>query len=900
MQKTRIKKRPEKVLLVAAFEAYTVPSIAESVRAILRLSQFEVTFVNLVELQRSSIVSVIELSGYDALVIHNTVAFDVENLKKFDQILRPCMSEYQGVKIILKQDEHFKFREFTQFASKADFDFLFSVMPESEVPKTYGIYLPTVQVRSMLTGYVDQSAKAARQFWGGRSIDIGYRGSIMPLSYGRLCYQKRKIGDEVQRRLEGQGIKLDISSLWKDRLGAGDWFRFLTTCRAVLGVESGTDIFDLDGALAGECRAIELDLGKDDGTDSYAEAYLKRLDHLIGQISYFAISPRHFEAIAAGSVQILFPGHYSGRLVPGRHYFELAKDYSNLDDAIELIRDERRRMVMAEAAFHDVLLDPRNSVDAFVADLDDAIMSGLDKKGRQTKREHRSGKAAKNVLILQAAKYGLDPRRDNWYADGAPAGMMIHHLGVSDASREDIVFVGKHGETIINVPRLKWGTSRSLDSLISICGDDIAASISLRELYLIAHVLHQDSDAFCAIMGSAPYSRRIAEFRESLQYILDSALTLADAGARIRDAHAIVAINLPSLLPALVLKALLGVPVIYEALEYWPEVDPAQEEFEEKFWRELESRLVRLVEDRGTVTPQLASFMRGRYGVEFYSVPNCIPFEHDLDRGLAKPQVPTAEPQKLVRFLFQGAFSPFRGLELLIGAWGKANPRAILILRGPDNQFKQEIVKLAQATGLMEKTIFFLPPVSTDDLISSAVNDGDVGLVPYEPKGTNYSNCSPNKLGQYFSASLPILANNTHFVREVVCAANCGIVVDFSRELELLHAVDQMCNDEFRTHCKANSREYFEKVFNWQQVSRPFYQALENRLSVVSIAKFSYVHAAPREAAELAESAVINQVYDRGGAWTGFFRSFWGYLPIEVRLRVRPYAIKIIRIFLAR
>lgn len=887
-------------MLVAAFEAYTVPSIAESVRGILRLSQFEVAFVNLVEFQRGSIAGVIDLSGYDAIIIHNTVAFDVQNLKRFEQILRPCLSEYEGVKIILKQDEHFKFREFTQFASKADFDFLFSVMPETEIPKTYGKYLPSVQIRPMLTGYVDQATQAARQFWGGRSIDIGYRGSIMPLAYGRLCYQKRKIGDEVQRRLEGQGVKLDISSRWEDRLGAGDWFRFLTSCRAVLGVESGTDIFDLDGTLASECRAIERDLGKDDGTDAYAESYLKRLDHLSGQVSYFAISPRHFEAIAAGAVQILFPGNYSGRLVPGRHYFELAQDYSNLQDAVDLIRDEKRRMEMVEAAFHDVLLDPRNWIDSFVADLDDAIMNGLEKKGRQTKAEHRSSKVAKNVLILQAAKYGLDPRRDNWYAIGAPEGTMIHHLGVSDACREDNVFIGKHGETVINVPRLRWGTSASLDSLVSICGDDIAASNALRELYLIAYVLHQKSDAFSKIIGIPPYSRRIAEFRESLQYVLDSAVTLADAGARTRDAHVIVAINLPSLLPALVLKALLGVPVIYEALEYWPEVDPAQEEFEEKFWRELESRLVRLVEHRGTVTPQLASLMQDRYGVEFYSVPNCIPFERDTEQGHVAPIAPISQAQTPVRFLFQGTFSPFRGLELLIRAWGKTSPRAILILRGPDNQFKQGIVKLAQATGLLEKRIFFPPPVATDDLILAAVNDGDVGLVPYEPKGANYSNCSPNKLGQYLSASLPILANSTNFVREVVCAAGCGIVVDFSKEAELLRAVEQLCDNEFRVHCKGRSREYFAKVFNWQQASGPLYQALERELSAVSPVKFSYSPAALRETAELAESAVINQVYDQKRTWTGVFRSLWGCLPIAIRIRVRPYAIRIMRIFLAR
>jgi spore maturation protein CgeB len=58
-------------------------------------------------------------------------------------------------------------------------------------------------------------------------------------------------------------------------------------------------------------------------------------------------SSRHFEAIAAGACQILFPGRYNDILQPDEHYLPLARDFSNIADVLARFRDddERRRLV---------------------------------------------------------------------------------------------------------------------------------------------------------------------------------------------------------------------------------------------------------------------------------------------------------------------------------------------------------------------------------------------------------------------------------------------------------------------------------------------------------------------------------------------------------------------------
>ena len=175
--------------------------------------------------------------------------------------------------------------------------------------------------------------------------------------------------------------------------------------------------------------------------------------------------------------------------------------------------------------------------------------------------------------------------------------------------------------------------------------------------------------------------------------------------------------------------------------------------------------------------------MTRTFGVPFYAVPNCAPMSERPQARSLPPEPASTDTEKSIKFLFQGNFAPYRGLELLIRTWPNVNPRAQLVLRGLDNPFKEKMIALARELGLTERQVSFPAAVPTERLVDAAFIDGDVGLVPYTPAGANYANCSPNKLSQYMAAGLPILANRTNFVAEVVEEAGSGLVLDFSREV---------------------------------------------------------------------------------------------------------------------
>jgi glycosyltransferase involved in cell wall biosynthesis len=826
----RLARRPEEVLLICYYDPAGISTVPETVAFMQSASRFAVTVVNLFEHRADSgflrLRPSVDLDAYGAVVVHNTVSYNVDNLRSLDQGLARTLRDYAGVKILMKQDENYRFREVARYIGETGFDLVFTCLPPEAVPL---VYPPEVvgkaRFERMLTGYVTPTLRARRPAAGPRPIDIGYRGSIQPLSFGWLAYEKRKIGDDVARLLAGSGLALDISSRWEDRLGGDAWFDFLASCKATLGAESGASMFDLDGDLDERIARLEQEFAGLPTENERAEAVLKALGDVEDNIHYHQISPRHFEAAACGTVQLLYPGTYSGLLQPGRHFFPLERDCSNLDDAVAFLRDDARREEMARRAFDEVVLDPANWIESFVARVDDAIAAGLKGRPAEAQAALTAAGAAHNVLLVCAHDPVIDPRL-GWVEEGATGSLRVHQLGVlPPGTAVPRMQIQPRGTFILAQARQTWQPRTALRYLAAV-GDSPAGMAGVQELLFLQHAVQLPEPEFCALFGAPVGAERNMHFRWYLQYLLDTAESLLAAASQMRGVHALIATDLDTLPAALVLKALLGVPLLYDAHEYWPESDLRQFEFEKQFWIALERRMVPHADQRQTVSPGLAALMGRQYGVPFDCVPNCEPVDRLLQRA-----APAARASGEVHFLFQGNFAPGRGLDLLVQAWPDTDPRAILQLRGPDNIHKPEIVALAEKTGLLGKRIFFPAAVPESEMIAAAAR-ADVGLIPYSPaSGTAYRNCCPNKLSQYMAAGLPILANATDFVATTVRAAGCGLVADFSRRDQLVRAVAQLCDaPERRDAWAAAGRGYFLERFNWNEASRGMYRFLAERV----------------------------------------------------------------------
>ena len=359
----------------------------ETVGYMQSVSRFPITLINLFEHRSGpgilSLRKEVNFDEYSAVVIHNTVSYNVDNLRSLDTLLKTKLHSYRGVKVLMKQDENYLCQELARYIGETGFDIIFTCLPPEAVPLVYPpAIVGTPRFERMLTGYITPTLRQrSYDSHAPRPIDIGYRGSIQPLNFGRLAYEKRKIGEDVKQLLVDAGLRLDISSRWEDRFGGDAWFDFLASCKATLGAESGASLFDLNGDLAARCAALEEKLGPEREDGEYAEAYLAGLADLEDNVHYHQISPRHFEAAATGTLQLLYPGDYSGILKAGRHYFPLARDYSNLAEAVALIQNEPERRTMTKAAYTEIIQNPDYWIESFVGRFDallaESIASGV-------------------------------------------------------------------------------------------------------------------------------------------------------------------------------------------------------------------------------------------------------------------------------------------------------------------------------------------------------------------------------------------------------------------------------------------------------------------------------------------------------------------------------------------
>ena len=437
-----------------------------------------------------------------------------------------------------------------------------------------------------------------------------------------------------------------------------------------------------------------------------------------------------------------------------------------------------------------------------------------------------------HVLLLVAHEPQRDPRL-NWIASGGREDFIIHQLGISRVANDKPSESGSdHIGRVWSYPRIE--TSRNLavirENIFS--RDNSAAMLELSSLIAILS-LH-DSELL-AVLGCED-SGRMVTFRWYVKYLLQMTYSLVDHAENISGISAVISTDLDTLLAGMVLKERWGVPLIYDAHEFWPAADVEQEAFEHDFWVTLEGRLVRHVDYAQTVSPGLADHMARLYGVPFESVPNAEPLGSRVAEGQEKTRGEHTGSE--CRFLFQGGFANARGIDLLISAWPHTHPSAILVLRGPDNEYKKRMVDLAISCGVYATRVLFLEAIDESELVTAAV-EFDVGLVPYTPTGLNYSNCCPNKLSQYMAAGLPILAATTNYVSQIISESGAGVVIDFADRFQLVREIDRLALDPaLRMAYAEKSAAFFLDRFHWENVSKIFYTRLAELIKSANIPSF--------------------------------------------------------------
>jgi glycosyltransferase involved in cell wall biosynthesis len=306
-----------------------------------------------------------------------------------------------------------------------------------------------------------------------------------------------------------------------------------------------------------------------------------------------------------------------------------------------------------------------------------------------------------------------------------------------------------------------------------------------------------------------------------------------------RRAYRLVCANPPDALHAHDLNTLpvaaalakrLRLPLTYDAHELYPEMSTLSER-EAATWRWLEHRLVGRADHTLTVCDSIATEFERRYGVgrptvllncpvaaSTNGVPAAKPaadgdFPSDSDMKWPKDEESRVEEPVI---LYQGGFSPHRGLKTLVLA-AHGLERGTIVLMGW-GRLEDELRDLIAAEQL-EDRVKIVDPVPPGEVIAHATR-ASIGVIPYEPVGLNNTLCCPNKLFDYLAAGLPIAASRLPELCCIVERGGLGSTFTPGDPAALSMVLNELLEDPERYRQMRKRALEAASDYTWEQESR--------------------------------------------------------------------------------
>jgi hypothetical protein len=281
-------------------------------------------------------------TNYNLILLHYSLFGSFDFL--IDKYLYSFLKESVALKIAIFQDEHNAMSKRLDFIKDVNISIIMTLLNESEAKKIYGILKGVLVTHTLLTGYVSEKLKNIARISFLKEDLLFYRARKI-VNYGEGALEKYKIGEFFKENYAG-ALRLDIEFDETKRLYGLNYDNQLKRTKFSLGAEAGTNaiIFEPD------CINNSKDYFKfvDENNSSF-----------LGNHKYRMISPRIFENMAYGIVNILFTGSYSNILIPWKHYIPLNKDFSNFNEVKSAMVDDELIMRIIDNSKRDIILSGR-------------------------------------------------------------------------------------------------------------------------------------------------------------------------------------------------------------------------------------------------------------------------------------------------------------------------------------------------------------------------------------------------------------------------------------------------------------------------------------------------------------------------------------------------------------
>lgn len=179
------------------------------------------------------------------------------------------------------------------------------------------------------------------------------------------------------------------------------------------------------------------------------------------------------------------------------------------------------------------------------------------------------------------------------------------------------------------------------------------------------------------------------------------------------------------------------------------------------------------------------------------------------------------------QLIYTGGWSGHRGVYQIVQALGHVtlpDARLTLLGRCVDPGVQQQAMQLQ---GYARVDYHGMVPY---DRLYQHMRSSAVGMICSQPQH-DYDMAQPNKLFEYMSAGLPVIASNFPLWREVVEGSHCGLTVDPTRPQDIAEAIDRLlAAPQLRREMGENGRQAVLQTYNWNPEGQKLVQLYKELL----------------------------------------------------------------------
>lgn len=273
----------------------------------------------------------------------------------------------------------------------------------------------------------------------------------------------------------------------------------------------------------------------------------------------------------------------------------------------------------------------------------------------------------------------------------------------------------------------------------------------------------------------------------------------------------LVANDLDTLLPNVLIARLKKTPLVYDSHEYYTGVPELESRpTVQKVWKRIERFCIPKLQYCITVNHSIAGLYEKEYGIPFKVVRNVPEANFSIEK---KTRAALGLPEDKKIIILQGAgININRGAEELVESMQYLPGYYLLIIGGGD--VFGSLQSIANKCGVNDR-VKLMGKMPRAQLMSYTAA-ADLGVTLDKPNSTNYLYSLPNKIFDYIYAGIPVLSTNLPELHKVIEQYDIGVFTPSHKPEDIAKSISMLFeNQSMYNRLKANTATA-AKALNWE------------------------------------------------------------------------------------